>query len=957
MSKFAVRTVLLATALSFAAPSVVLAAPPGATNGWGLATTDVPADPSVRLGTLPNGMKYAVMRNATPKGSASLRLRVNFGSIGEGEKERGLAHFIEHMTLNETNHVAEGEFIKTLERLGLKFGPDTNAVTGFDSTVYMLDLPQTDAERVDTALFLMREVAGEAKFTQAAVDRERGVILGERRSRDSFQLRQVIDQLGFQVPGTPYPDRIPIGSEEVLKTASADTIHALYQRYYRPENATLVFVGDADPAVIEAKIKAKFSDWKGVGAAGSPLPRGKVDIARPAAYDTFVDPAVATTVNLTVMRPWEDPADTLGERRRELVQAIGEGIFTRRLAKLVNAPGSSLLGASAGGGDWRDAALTSSITVAAKDGDWKEALDTAEQEIRRATAYGFTASELKQQMSIAAAGARTAAEQADTRTSGGLANAIVKSIDEENFVTTPAWRLAYFNQVAPGITLDEVNAEFRKLWKGSAPLIHVSDKQALQVAALAGEYASSGKIAVAKPAEEAALAFAYDNFGTAGKVVEDKRVDDLGIRTVRFANNVRLNIKKTDFEAGKVRFNVRMEGGQLAIPNSEPGLNLMMTGMSQIAATSKHSLEDIKTLMAGKVVTAGTQVSSDAFVAAGATTAADLATQMKLSAAYLTDPGYRPEAAGQWTNVVPVIDKQFTAQPQGVLQTKVMAAITGNDWRFGIPDASVLAKRNFGEARAVLSPLAASAPIEIGIVGDIDENAAIAAVANSFGALPARAASAPTYAEARKAVFRADRTPIRMTHTGPADQAMVAAFWPTDDDSDYKREASLSLLAQVLDLMLTESIREQLGASYGVAVSSDMSDVYTHFGTLSVNTVVAPDKTDEVGAAISAAVKQLRDEPVSADLLARARNPIMEGIAKNLRENGYWMAFVDQAQSHGDRLDRIRQRKAIYEAITPADLQKLAQTYLTDKAMQRVTIVSDKLAAASAAPAPATSTK
>lgn len=946
MTKFTVRSVLLATALALSAPA--LAATPAATNGWGVATTDVPADPSIRLGTLPNGMKYAVMRNGTPKGAASVRLRFDFGSIGEGEKERGLAHFIEHMTLNETNHVAEGDLIKTLERLGLKFGPDTNAVTGFDSTVYMLDLPQTDAERVDTALFLMREVAGEAKFTPAAVDRERGVILGERRSRDSFQLRQVIDQLGFQVPGTPYPDRIPIGTEEVLKTASADTIKALYQRYYRPENATLVFVGDADPAEIEAKIKAKFSDWKGVGPAGAPLPRGKVDVARPAAYDTFVDPAVATTVNLTVMRPWEDPADTLTERRRELVQALGEGIFTRRLAKLVNAPGSPLLGASAGGGDWRDAALTSSITVAAKDGDWKEALDTAEQEIRRATQYGFTASELKQQMSIAAAGARTYAEQANTRTSGSIANAIVKSVDEENFVTTPAWRLAYFNQVAPGITLDEVNAEFRKLWKGSAPLIHVSDKQPLQTAALAGEYAASGKVAVAKPAEEAALAFGYDNFGASGKVVEDKRIDDLGIRTIRFANNVRLNIKKTDFEAGKVRFNIRMAGGQLALPKDKPGLALMMTGMSQVAATSKHSLEDIKTLMAGKVVTPGTQVASDAFVAAGATTPADLETQMKLSAAYLTDPGYRPEAAGQWGNVVPVIDKQFTAQPQGVLQTKVPAALTGDDWRFGIPDASVLSKRNFDEAKAVLAPLAANAPIEIGIVGDIDENAAIAAVAASFGALPARAASEPAYVDARKAIFRADRTPIRMTHSGPADQALVAAYWPTDDDSDYRKAASMSLLAQVLDLMLTESIREQLGASYGVTVSSDMSDVYTHFGTLSVNTVVAPDKADEVNAAISAAVKELRDKPISADLLARARNPIMEGIAKNMRENGYWMTYVDEAQSHADRLDRIRQRKAVYEAITPADLQQLARTYLTDKGEQRVLIVSDKLAAATA---------
>lgn len=949
MSDIVKRHVLLAaTALSFTVLPVAAPAQPAATNAWGVPATDVPADPAVRLGRLPNGMKYAVMRNSTPKGAASVRLHFDFGSLGESEQERGLAHFIEHMALNETNHVAEGELIKMLERLGLKFGPDTNAMTGFDSTVYMLDLPQTDQERADTALFLMREVAGEAKFTPEAVDRERGVILGERRSRDSFQLRQVIDQLGFQVPATPYPQRLPIGTEEVLKTASAETIRNLYRRYYRPENATLVFVGDTDPAEIEAKIKAKFSDWRGVGPAGSELPRGKVDLDRVAAIDTFADPAVVTTVNLSLMRAWEDPADTVAERRRKLVELIANSIFQKRLSKLVNAPDSVWLGASASIGELKDAALTSSVTIVAKDGAWKEALTIAEQELRRALSHGFTTAELKRQMAETATAYRTAAEQADTRTSGGLAGAIIGTIDDASFVTTPAWRLASFNAAAPDITLDEVNAAFRRAWRGSAPLIHVSDKQPVETAAIGMAYADSLKVAVAKPAEEAALAFAYDDFGPAGKVFEDKRVEDLGIRTVRFANNVRLNIKQTDFEKSRVRFSVRMAGGQLALPQDKPGLAAMLSILSVVGATARHSFEDIKTMMAGKVVSPGTQVASDALVAAGSTTAQDLEAQMKLSAAYLTDPGFRPEAAGQWANAVPVLDKQFYSQPQPVAQVKLPAILAGNDWRFGIPDSAVLKQRNFDEAKAVLASLAKNAPIEIGIVGDIDEAAAIAAVAKSFGALPPRPAEAPDYAKARKASFRKARDPITLTHEGPVDQAMVAAVWPTDDDSDYRREITAGLVAEVLDLMLTESVREQLGASYGVSVASAMSDTYRDFGSLSVSSVIAPDKAGEVEAAIIRATRQLRDEPVSADLFTRARNPALESIAKNLRENGYWMAYVDEAQSRPDRLDRIRQRRAIYESITPAEIQAFARTYLTDQAVQRVRIVSNKAGASTA---------
>ena len=180
---------------------------------------------------------------------------------------------------------------------------------------------------------------------------------------------------------------------------------------------------------------------------------------------------------------------------------------------------------------------------------------------------------------------------------------------------------------------------------------------------------------------------------------------------------------------------------------------------------------------------------------------------------------------------------------------------------------------------------------------------------------------------------------------------MVASFWSTDDDSDFRREMGLSLLASVLDLILTESIREQLGASYGVAVSSNMSDVYRHFGTVSVSTVIAPDKADEVEAAIAAGARQLREAPVSADLLARARNPMIEQLARSQRENGFWISVVDEAQSRADRLERVRQAKAVLESITAEELQGLARTYLSEAQTQKVRIVSRSAVAKPAAAA------
>ena len=939
----------LAQAPAAARPAPTLASSPAVTP-WGLPVTDVVSDPEIRYGRLANGMRYAVRRNATPKGTASVRLHFTFGSIAEADDERGLAHFIEHMAFNGTTNVAEGEMIKILERQGLAFGPDTNAMTGFDGTTYLLDLPATDKARIDTALFLMREVASEIKFDPASVNRERGVIEGERRARDSFQLRYVTDLLNFQAPNTPYGKRLPIGTSAVITTAPAAKMADLYRRYYRPEQATLVIVGDLDPAAIEAQVKAKFADWRGKGAAGALLPRGQIDLKRPPAFGSFVDKAMTNTASLTLYRLFENPADTIAERNRKIIQSLAVAMFNRRLERLASAPGSVLIGGSMAVAEVEEAALTTGVSLAAKDGEWQAALAAAEQEVRRAKTHGFTAPELKEVMTNFMTAFETSAAQADTRRNQALADAIVATVSDAEFVTTPAWRLTQYKAFAPSVTLARVNAEFRSLWSGSAPVVFVSAKSPIGTPQqIATAFAKSAKVATPARADQGATAFAYDRFGKPGAVVSDQTIAAAGVRTIRFANNVRLNLKKTDFEQGKVRFEVRMAGGLLALPLDKPGLGLLISATSALGATGKQSFDDLRQLMAGKVVSFGASVDEDAFVSAGVTTRTDLATQLKLSAAYLLDPGFRPEAYNQWTNIVPLIETQTRAQPQGVAQALVPTIYANGDARFGLPPTEALVARSFAEAKAAYAPVAATAPIDIGIVGDIDEAAVIAAVGQSFGAVPTRASAAPDYAAARVVRFRQDRAPITLTHYGPATQAMVIAAWPTDDDKDPVRVAELGLLSSVLQIMLIDKVREELGDSYGASVGSDLSDTFPGFGVLNASAVVAPDKIDEVRGAIDAATAQLRNAPVSADLLARARNPQLERAVRSLRENGAWAGLVTRAQSDPSRLDRFLGLRARISAITPAQLQALAVKYLTPQHRLEIKIVAAAAPAAVAA--------
>jgi zinc protease len=473
--------------------------------------------------------------------------------------------------------------------------------------------------------------------------------------------------------------------------------------------------------------------------------------------------------------------------------------------------------------------------------------------------------------------------------------------------------------------------------------VFVTDKKDVSQAALAEAFDASRKVAVLPAKDNGSVKFAYDSFGPAGKVVADSRIDDLGIRTLRFANNVRLNIKKTDFEKGSIRYSVRLAGGQLALPADKPGLAQMVSMLSPIGALEKHSAEDLKQILAGHTIQIGFAVGDDAIVTGGTSSPRDFALQMKLSAAFVVHPGYREEAETRWESLVPLIEAQARATPQSVAQMKLPAVLANDDPRFGFPDEDVLKQRKLDEAKALLAPLLASAPIEIAVVGDVDEAAIIEAVAKTFGALPARELQAPAYSDARKVSFRKARAPVTLTHSGDADQALIAIAWPTDDDDDLERVTGLRLLAEVLKLELTDTLREKLGASYSPAASSFASDVFDGFGYMMAATTLAPDKIDEVEKAVASLVSQLRSAPVGDDLLARARNPVMERMDRQERENAYWLGLVDEAQTDPERLERHRKRRSAYASITPAELQRLARQYLSSDQTLVVKVISDKL--------------
>jgi zinc protease len=680
------------------------AAPSRPAGAWPQARSDVRADPDILFGALPNGMRYAIRKQALPANQTALRLWFDAGSLMETDAQQGLAHFVEHMAFNGSKAVPEGDMIRILERLGLAFGPDTNASTGFEETIYQLDLPRTDAETLDTSLMLLRETAGNLTIEAGAVDRERGVVLSEERARDTPAYRIYRERLEFLLPGQRLPTRLPIGKVEVLQTAPASELRDFYRRYYRPERAVLVAVGDFEPVAVEAKIRSRFGDWSAEGPAGGDPDLGAVR-PRGAEAKLVVEPGAALSLQIAWTGPADLAPDTVTERRRSLVEQLGFAVLNRRLSAVARAPNPPFL--AAGGfrsNQGRSAEITMMSASAEPDG-WKAALEAVEQEQRRAAEHGVRQDELDREIEELRARLRAAAAGAATRRQAELANEIVASLSERIVVTSPADDLAFFETAVKALSAAEVSAALKAAFAGQGPLLFVASPRPIEggEAALLAALAASQKVAVTPPAAPDQLAWPYESFGPPGRVAETRVVDDMGATFVRFDNGVRLTVKPTRFRDDEVLVRVNVGDGLLALPGDRQSATWASSAFIE-GGLEKISSQDMERVLASKVYGARFGVGDDAFVLSGRTRPADLEVQLQVLAAYLAEPGWRPEAFQRLLGAGRTIHDQYESTVSGVLGRDLSGLLRRGDRRWTFPSREEIAGAKLEDLRAQMRP-------------------------------------------------------------------------------------------------------------------------------------------------------------------------------------------------------------------------------------------------------------
>ena len=924
--RFASRIGLRAALLALA----ILAAPAALATPW--PKSDIPADPAVTFGELPNGMRYAIQHNATPSGEVSMRLRIAAGALQEEKDQRGLAHFLEHMAFRGSKKVADGDMKKSLERIGLSFGSDTNASTDQEETIYQFDLPRSDDASVDTALDLLHEIAGSLALDPAIAKTEAGVVLSELQMRELPSFKSAQARLNFLFQGSR-ATQLANGDPEVIAKASIERIRDFYHTYYRPERATLIIVGDIDPARTKDKITSMFAGWRGEGAGGRD-PKLNIPLSRGLEVQTFDGKGVGNTVSLVWTAAPEKKPETIATERDGLIELIGMAVLNRRYRDMAVTPDRPFTRAGVSRGQEYQAVRMASLSVGYEPGQWSRALTEAEEMRLDILDKGVSQAELDRVLIEMRASFKQRADSEATRPSRAIVNSILEEIDENDVYTSSARDLVTFTDDTRGLGVETVNKALRAAFQGGGPLIFAAGEKAidggadaLRAAFLAAQKAD--RSAVAAAAQAPVKPWPYTSFGTPGTVASTQMVADAGATYVRFPNGVRLTVRPSQSSRNEIEIAVKIGDGRLGLPRDKSTVAWAAGaftggGLKDLTAT------ELQRSLAGRHFGAGLSVGEDGFQLAGGTTPEDLDLQMQVLAAYVTQPAFRPDSFERSRTAYSERLRQAGTDPRAIMQLKLGEVLHDGDKRWASATAEEVAAAKPEDLRALLQPALEKGAIDITIVGDTTVEKAVAAVAATFGALPPRSDVRLVAGPANSTRFPAGGVPlVRLVTADQKGQEIVAVVWPTHGRfPDIQDDVTQSLLADIMSDRLFEDLRG-LGTVYVAQAGSSSSKVFDH-GYIQALAQLQPSAEPKFHEVLAKVVGDLQAGKLTEDELTRARTPALEELRKARESNAYWLSVLDDTQQHPEKLDLARKYETALKAITLADIQAAAKKYLTE---------------------------
>ncbi|RYD44056.1 MAG: insulinase family protein [Sphingomonadales bacterium] len=961
------RSILLAggaAALLLAGPSVSAQATasktvgaPSTSGDWLYVGSDIPRDTAWQFGMLPNGVRYAVRNNGVPPGQVSIRVRMDVGSMFETEQERGYAHLLEHLTFRGSEHIPDGEAKRIWQRFGVTFGSDSNAQTTPTQTVYQLDLPSVTPANLDESMKLLSGMVREPRISELAVAAERGVVMSELREADGPQKRIADATNAHLFAGQLLGDRSPIGTTASLGKASATSVTAFHNRWYRPDRAVVVIVGDADPAVLAGLVAKYYGDWKADGPNPANPDFGKPDPQKPVARE-IVEANQPLALTLAMVRPWKKRIDTVENTRRLYLEFIAQALVNRRLENRARSGGSYLVATVEQQYVSRSVDVTMASIVPLTD--WKAALADVRGVIADAVKNPPSQADIDREANEIQAFLVKELENARNEPGARLADDMVRAVDINETVTSPQGQVDMFKSIrasaTPKVMLEISRAIF------AAPVTRVvlttpaaAGGDATVLAALkAPVTARDDRLATVKADFKQLPAF-----GPAGAITATSGLLGLRAERLEFANGVTALVSNNKVEPGKVRVNVRFGTGNRSVAADAP--NLLWTGDYALVASGigPWGQNEIDQLTNGRQIQMTFAIDDDAFELSAESNPADLADQMRLIAGKLAQPRWDAQPVERLRIGFLTGYDLNDATPNAVLDRNLRGWLTNNDARWAAPDKAQIEALTPAAFRAFWEPRLASGPIEVQIFGDLETVDYKKILAETLGALTPRGILAPPAGQ-RVDFAKHVTVPDIAYHRGQQGQAAAMTAWPTSGGLANPRDArGLEVLAAIFNDRLFDRLRAEQGASYGPVVDSHWPTGFDTGGYLLVGSLLAPKDLDRFYGIARDIAADLVAKPITADELTRNAGPIREQVARASTGNVYWMFLLEGATRDPRITASALSIQDDISAVTSADIQRLARQYLTPERQWSLAILPKGMtladaSALGAAPAPAT---
>ena len=889
----------------------------------------LPTDAAVRIGTLPNGIRYYIRRNAKPEQRAELRLVVNAGSILEDDDQRGLAHFIEHMAFNGTTSFAKNDIVKYLESIGVRFGADLNAFTSFDETVYILPVPTDSAGILDKSFRFLGDVATGILFDSAEVVAERGVVLSEWRNGLGAGERLRDQQFPVIFRGSRYAERLPIGKPEILEKANPAPLKRFWRDWYRPDLMAVVAVGDADPKQLEALIRSTFG-----GIAPRKGARARTIAAVPTHDSTLI--SIATDKELSgssVGVLWKSKGRTtrtVGDLRRDLQERLYDQMLNQRFGELALKPETPFVGAGAGGGSFVRNSEYYSLDAQAKEGRLLESLQSLLIEAERVRRHGFLAAELERAKTNTLRGYERAYQERDKTPSEAFVDEYIDHFLQGEAIPGIAFEYAAMQRLLPTVTVAEVNALGAGRVGEANRVVTVSlpEKDGLTVPTDADIRAVFGTVnaATITPWVETVTAGALvAKAPTAGRVVSETKTESLNLTKWTLSNGITVFVKPTDFTADLIVMTGWSPGGaSLVIERGGVG---------------EYSIVDLNKKLTGKVATASAVISDLSEGVSGRASPKDLETMMQLTWLRLTSPRADSSAFNALLQQFDQVLKNKDANPAAVFSDTVQMTLAGGHPRVRALSVEMLQELNLDEMLAIYRDRFADlGDFTFLFVGNVDLAVLKPLVEQWLAPLPA-AGRKEAFKDVGPKLFSGQIDKTVRKGIAPQSQTAIllagAAPWSREDSY------LLSSVGEVLEMRLLERLRESLGGTYSVSVSAQYARTPRQEWQLVISYGSAPDKAESMFAAVQQELDSLRRVPPSAAEVERVREQQRRELELARKQNGYWLSTIRSRLENGDDLGTIGNEDPMIASLTAEKLAAAAKRYLTEANRARFVLLPE----------------